>query len=60
MRQICGDAFGVGVMEATIGDTTFIQKSNTAGMSIYEFDRRQPVVKDYTDVSSQLIRIAEG
>jgi chromosome partitioning protein len=51
----CRKIFDYGIMEATIRDTTEMRKSSAMYKTIYEYNHRAEVAKDYTKATEELI-----
>jgi cellulose biosynthesis protein BcsQ len=57
VRDECVRLFDYGIMEATIRDTTQIRKSSAMYKTIFEFDRRTDVAKDYKSATDELLNV---
>ena len=51
----CKKLFDYGIMKATIRDTTEMRKSSAMYKTIYEYNHRAEVAKDYTKATEELI-----
>ena len=51
----CKKIFDYGIMKATIRDTTEMRKSSAMYQTIYEYNHRAEVAKDYTKATEELI-----
>jgi chromosome partitioning protein len=55
VKQQCEKIFDYGVMETSIRDTTEIRKASATKKTIFEFNRRSEVAKDYKNATQELI-----
>ena len=55
VRDECNRLFNQGVFENTIRETTQIRKSSAMYKTIFEYDRRTDVAKDYKGLTEELI-----
>jgi cellulose biosynthesis protein BcsQ len=55
VRDECEKLFLQGVFKQTIRETTQIRKSSAAYRSIFEYDKRVDVAKDYKALTEELI-----
>ncbi len=57
VRDECIKLFDYGMMMQTIRDTTQIRKSSAMYKTIFEFDRRTDVAKDYKSATDELVNV---
>ena len=57
IRKIAEDLFEQGLMDTTIRNTTMINKSIANRQTIFEFDRRLDVAKDYHAATEELLKV---
>jgi len=55
VKQQCEKIFEQGVMENTIRDTTEIRKASATKATIFEFNKRTDVAKDYKSATQELV-----
>jgi len=55
VRDECERLFEQGVFKQTIRETTHIRKSSAMYRTIFEYDRRTDVAKDYLALTEELI-----